>query len=336
MSQNILITGASGYLGGTLLSRWNEARLDGYDKLFALYGAVPLNFSLDDQDAITEAITKHRINIVCFMVDVVSSDAQLRFIKALATLKQETHQEVHLLHTSGAKLFSARAGAPTDREISDADPNLYDIQKQQTPENALTQKAVNTNNTIVEQDEASGVRTYIFVPCLVYGKGEGFGNQISIQTVAAVKAAKATGQVYKISKGRPVWPVCHVLDNNTLYVSLLRAILNNENPDHGRHGYYLAASGSIVVDDLYVAMAAALAKRGIVKTDTVEYADDAALEKIGRALGCDPAHVEVHLGGLCTLTAARGARLGWKPQFSKEHAFEAADEEVDWILRCLE
>ncbi|KAF5554253.1 elongation factor 2 [Fusarium mexicanum] len=33
---NILITGASGYLGGTLLARWQSAQISGYEKLYAL------------------------------------------------------------------------------------------------------------------------------------------------------------------------------------------------------------------------------------------------------------------------------------------------------------
>lgn len=36
------------------------------------------------------------------------------------------------------------------------------------------------------------------------GKGEGFGNPISIQTVAIVKAARALKRVYKVNEGRPV------------------------------------------------------------------------------------------------------------------------------------
>lgn len=36
------------------------------------------------------------------------------------------------------------------------------------------------------------------------GKGEGFGNIISIQTVAIVKAAKGAGRVYRTDEGRPV------------------------------------------------------------------------------------------------------------------------------------
>lgn len=65
-------------------------------------------------------------------------------------------------------------------------------------------KAISTNCNVVEQGEKHGVRTYIFAPCIVYGKGEGFGNKISIQTVAIVKAAHALKRVYKVDEGRPV------------------------------------------------------------------------------------------------------------------------------------
>ena len=57
--------------------------------------------------------------------------------------------------------------------------------------------AVNTNNTIIETSLEYGVKSYIFIPCVVYGKGEGFGNKTSIQTVAIVNAAKKTGRVYR-------------------------------------------------------------------------------------------------------------------------------------------
>jgi hypothetical protein len=83
---------------------------------------------------------------------------------------------------------------------------------------------VATNCIVIEESEKLGVRSYIFVPCIVCkfsiielgrtsttltdhpsdGKGEGFGNKISIQTVAVVRAAKAAGKVYKVDDGKPV------------------------------------------------------------------------------------------------------------------------------------
>ena len=54
------------------------------------------------------------------------------------------------------------------------------------------------NNKVIEAGEKHGVSTYIYIPCIVYGRGSGFGNRISIQTVAVVRAAKALRRVCKV------------------------------------------------------------------------------------------------------------------------------------------
>lgn len=131
----------------------------------------------------------------------------------------------------------------------------------------------------------------------MYGKGEGFGNRISIQTVAIVRAAQAMKRVYKVDEGQPTWPVCHVLDNTALYVGILRTILSGKDLDHGRAGYFLASPGSVAWDDLYTAIADALAKRNRIGDNTVVPANDSILEQIGEALGCPAQFVPVQIGG---------------------------------------
>ncbi|KAH8161917.1 hypothetical protein CIB48_g6327 [Xylaria polymorpha] len=301
MSHNILITGSSGYLGGSLLARWKGANLPGYNKLFALvrtpkqaeavkqYGAEPLIFDAYDEGEFGQR---------------------------------------------GAKIFSSHAGAPTDKPLLDSDPNLYEVQKGQKSPIPLMQEAIGVNNFVIEEAEKNGIRSYVFVPCIVYGDGEGFGNRISIQTVAIVRAAEAVKRVYSVDTGRPTWPVCHVRDNTNLYLELLRKILAGENPGYGKNGYYLASPGSVAWDDIYAAMASALAKRNVVADDTVVAANDQNLEAMGKGLGCPGALVPLMLGGKCTFTADRGPKeLGWKPLYKPEHILEYADAEVDFILR---
>lgn len=55
------------------------------------------------------------------------------------------------------------------------------------------------------------------------GKGEGFGNAISIQTVAIVLAAKATGRVYSVDSGQPVYDFLPLLNPTTVAFRLYRA-----------------------------------------------------------------------------------------------------------------
>lgn len=209
MSRNILITGVSGYLGGTLLARWKSANLPAYNLLHALvrtqeqaeavrqYGAQPIMFNVADEAATTAAIINNRITVIFFLIDAMASSSQMIMIKALAQVKKQTGQDVHFLHTSGAKLFSNHAGHPVDRPLFDDDPRLYEIQKTARPVFPPVQHGLDSNNRIIEISEALGVRSYIFVPCIVYGPGEGFGNPISIQTVAIVKAGKKLGRLYR-------------------------------------------------------------------------------------------------------------------------------------------
>jgi hypothetical protein len=50
-------------------------------------------------------------------------------------------------------------------------------------------------------------------------------------------------------------------------------------------------------NDIYRAMAKGLAKRQIVNTESVEVADDVALQQMGDALGCPKEMVPLFLGG---------------------------------------
>ncbi|KAI5925071.1 hypothetical protein F4810DRAFT_660843 [Camillea tinctor] len=349
MSHNILITGGSGYLGGDLLARWDKANFPPYGKLYALvrtdaqaeavkkYGAVPLSFNAKDEAAVRSAVVENNISVVYYLIDPLHFDAPSHFIKALAEVKKNTDREVHFLHTTGAKLFSSHAGAPNDKPLFDTDPDLYNIQKSQKTPHEMMRIGVETNCSIIEEAEKHGVRSYIFAPCIVYGKSEGFGNPLSKQTVAVVRAAVALKHVYRVDTGKPTWPVCHVADNTSLYVELLCKILADETPGYGKNGYYLAASGSVAWDDIYAAMATALAKRNIIPDDRVVTANNEVLEHLGQALGITKELVPVTVGGNCTFTAARGEKeLGWKPLYKPQHILEDADAEVQRILEKSE
>ncbi|KAK7397880.1 hypothetical protein QQX98_012748 [Neonectria punicea] len=345
--RNVLITGASGYLGGTVVAQLADAHLPPHGNIFALvrtdsqaeavkkYGLDAITFDPYDETSVEQHILGNQISVVYWLIDALGSAAQPHFIKALSKLKQKTGQTVHFLHTSGAKIFSDLAGAYTDKPLLDNDPNLYTAQKEQRAPHALLQKAVDTNNIVIGLAETLGVRSYIVVPCIVYGKGRGFGNPVSIQTVAIVKAAKEAKKVYKVDNDLPTWPVSHVEDTASLYIKILRKILAEEDIDYGSNGYYLAASGSVAWDDLYEAMAKSLAKRGIIEDPKVGLADDAALTKMATGLKSPKDLVRVQLGGKCTFTAKHGETLGWKPKYPADHILQVADEEVALILEHM-
>ncbi|KAG9912360.1 NAD(P)-binding protein, partial [Aureobasidium melanogenum] len=350
------------YLGGTLLHRLKLAELPTYNALYALvrtdsqaqavkqYGAEPLKFDSYNAEAVEEAVLKYEINIVFLLHDAIKSGARVNFIKALSSLKEKNGTEVHLLHvslekiassnndiddlkTSGAKSISSHVNAPVNEPFSDLGQTIYEIQKHTDPGSSILSQLVETNNTVTELSESLAIRSYVVMPCIVYGKGEGFGNQISIQTPAIVNAAKAAKKVYRVDSDRPVWPVCHVGDNANLYIQILRNILSGKEQGYGKEGYYLASPGSMAWDDIYANMAKRLYECGIVTDPQVQTADDAALEKMGAGLNCGKPLVALQLGGKCMLTAEHGKKIGWQPQYPAEHILDALEEEVDLILK---
>ncbi|KAH8431486.1 uncharacterized protein LDX57_009149 [Aspergillus melleus] len=142
MSHNILLTGASGYLGGTILARWKDAALPQHGTLYALvrnedqgtqvqkYGATPLIVNVSEHNVVTKAIIEHEISIVYFLIDAYTATHQLPMIKALGEVRRRTGKEVHFLHTTGAKQFSRHAGVDTGSDLSDMDPGLYELQRE--------------------------------------------------------------------------------------------------------------------------------------------------------------------------------------------------------------
>lgn len=111
-THNILITGASGYLGGSLLARLKDAGLPAFNNLFALvrtdaqaeavtqYGAQPLKLDVNDEAAVRAAVVDREITIVYYLIDPIYSTPQVHFIKALAEVKRLTGADVHFLHVS--------------------------------------------------------------------------------------------------------------------------------------------------------------------------------------------------------------------------------------------
>ncbi|KAI7230819.1 hypothetical protein KC330_g6739 [Hortaea werneckii] len=232
-------------------------------------------------------------------------------------------------------MFSEHSGLPVDGPLPDTNPKLYDLQKYQKAPAKEMQMALETNTSIIDAGVEKDVRTYILAPCIVYGKGEGFGNKISIQTVDIVVGAKNARLVYEFPEEGQIWPVCSLEDTIGFIFTMLQSMLTDRNPPHGKTGFYHASTGSVAWHDIYVAMARALKKRGVVATDEIAVFTQEALEKYAEAQGVETASVRVKIAGRCMFEAEQGKQIGWKPIHGPDHIFEMLEDEVEIILHEL-
>ncbi|GAM83852.1 hypothetical protein ANO11243_018420 [Dothideomycetidae sp. 11243] len=210
MAHRILLTGASGYLGGTILAQLKTAGLPQYDRMYALvrteeqskavreYGAEQIAIDITEGEAIRRAVVEAGISVIIFTIDSRTFDAQRHFIDALAKVKKARGIDVHFIHVRSL---------------------------------AIT------------------------------------------------------------------WPVSHIKDTTSLYLQILKAILQNKDIGSGPSGYYLAASGSVAWEDIYASFAEALANRGVVDSRKVPSASDADLKVMGKGLGVPKEFVALQLGG---------------------------------------
>lgn len=120
---NILLTGASGYLGGSILAQLHNSGADSIElpahgTIYALvrsdaqaqavqdYGAKPATFDPGNETAVESFIIHHKVSIVIWFIDVVNVDRQVLFIRALAKLRQQTGRDVHFLQVGNSTYSS--------------------------------------------------------------------------------------------------------------------------------------------------------------------------------------------------------------------------------------
>jgi nucleoside-diphosphate-sugar epimerase len=207
----VFVTGASGYIGGSvavrLIETGNEVRglVRGPEKGDAVrrFGIEPVLGSLDDRDLLADEA--RRADAV---VNAASSDhrgAVEALVEALAGSNRP------LLHTSGSSIVGDNAGGEPSDAVFDDDTPI-----QPTPDKAA-RVAI---DRFVTGSAARGVRSTVLCNTLIYGRGLG-PHQESIQIPSLVRQARRSGIPRHIGRGLNVWSTVHIADVADLYLLAL-------------------------------------------------------------------------------------------------------------------
>ncbi|KAE9398838.1 NAD-P-binding protein [Gymnopus androsaceus JB14] len=348
MSTAVLLTGASGYLGGSLLVHLlHKFDLESRNvKLFTLVrkpehvgkvqelggDVTPLVGDVQDAEGIKKLIVDNSISVVIETVDARQFAVAKPCVEALAIVKEKLDVPVHFIHTSGAKMFSSHVGVDQSAFLND-DDNVYDTIAKVDARHPVMKQFVGLNNQIIDFAESKDVRAYIVAPPMVYGPGRGFGNKISIQNVALVRVARALGQLYQVDKTDTIWALMHIDDQAALYATLLSGILRLEAP-YGKNGFYFSENGTFGWRALSLAVINALRKRnGLDGIQELPVASEQDMIAMGQVLQCNVGMIPVSIAGNCLIRGNNARKLGWVPQHGVDHLMSNVDDEVAFIVK---
>ncbi len=282
----IFITGAGGFIGGTVAMRLLElgheviglVRNPDAAQRLAQSGIRPVMGSLDDASLLID-----QARSADAVINTANSDHRASVEALLEGLKGSGKP---FLHTSGSSVVGDDArGARCSSQVFDEEtPLVVNPYKQ----------ARRDIDCLVLSGAKEGVRTSVICPTLIYGVGRGL-NPNSVQIPFLTANARERGAVEIVGQGLNVWSNVHIDDVASLYLLVL---------EKGRAGaLYFAESGEASYAELAQALASRLGIDRVVHLDP-----EVAAERWGIAR----AHFSF---GSNSRVRARRAReeLGWVP-----------------------
>jgi nucleoside-diphosphate-sugar epimerase len=282
----IFITGASGYIGGSLAAALLAAghRVSGLARSLATaaalerLGIAPLRGTLADADVLAKAARAAEVTI-----NAANADHRAA-AEAMLTALAGTGKT--FLHTSGSSIVGSRARG----ELIDA---VFD---EDTPFTPTPQRAARVAiDSMVRAAAGTGVHTIVIAPSLIYGRGRGL-NPHSIQVPWLIALAKKFGVAKHIGPGENRWSNVHIDDLVTLYTLAIEKA--------PAAAFYFAENGENSMREVCQAISRMLGLGGRTESMTVE---EAAAE-----WGEGPANDTMGSNSRVRAKRAR-AELGWRP-----------------------
>ncbi len=208
----VFITGAPGYIGGTvaakLLAAGHEvsglARDSEKAALLSARGIEPVVGTLDDlaildaaardADAVINAASTHHSFAIRTLVDALRGTGKT------------------FIHTSGSSILADNAAGMHAGNVFTEDMN-FTPQPEKATWHAIEQQ-------IILPAAQDGVRTVVLCPCMIYGTGAGVRTE-SIQVPLMIRVAREAGVSRYVGAGENIWSNVHIDDCVDAYLLAL-------------------------------------------------------------------------------------------------------------------
>ncbi|MFC4465493.1 NAD-dependent epimerase/dehydratase family protein [Streptomyces xiangluensis] len=299
----VFLTGATGYIGGTVAVRLREAghqvvglvRDSAKAGALAASGVEPVVGSLDDSELLTEQARR-----ADGVINAANSDHRAAVEALRAGLEGSGKPFVH---TSGSGVVGDDArGERNEQSYGD---DIHDPGSAWRPEHPIRVARAAIHRVVLDSAEA-GIRSSVLCPAMIYGHGLGPArNEVHIS--ALVEQARHSGVVRHAGAGRNIWSTVHVEDLADLYLLAL------ERSPAGT--FYFVENGEESLKGLAASIAEALGLDGPAPWD---------IEAAGAFWG-----PQFTTGALASNSRVRATRardvLGWKPRHGSVTEWIAAD-----------
>ncbi|KIM42989.1 hypothetical protein M413DRAFT_443806 [Hebeloma cylindrosporum] len=337
---NIFITGATGYIGGSVLARLlRHADRSNFhitalarsaekgDKLKSIGVDATVLGSYTDKDLGFLIEAASQADVVFAIVDADNYPAAKAILDGMKIKHEKSGQAPILIHTSGTALIADNALGLHSEHIIYSD---LDVEKL----NALPISALhrNVDIPIIEADSSGYVKAYLIAPGTIFGYPSGpavdlgIQNKHSIQMPLFIKPSIARKQGGYFGKGLNHWPLVDVEDTADLFIILFDAIRTKpKSTGHGSEGYYFAENGQYSALEVARAISEKLVDLGVGESrEPAAFTAEESEKFFGPIWPF-----------LATNSYARGDRsrsLGWKPMRGKEDFFANIKQEVEEFL----
>ncbi|CAA7267188.1 unnamed protein product [Cyclocybe aegerita] len=336
---NIFFTGATGYIGGSVLSHLLTHKdaaafhvtalvrsTEKAEKLKTL-GVDTIIGSYTDKDLTFLKEAASKADIVFTAVDADALPPAQAILDGLKLKYEASGTPSILIHTSGTSLLLNLNDA---QGLHSEHIHYSDLETEKLDALPLTSLHRNVDIPIMEADKAGYVKAYIIAPSVVFGnpKGplvdRGIQSVHSILTRFLVKAAIARKQGGYVGTGVNKWVAIDVEENADLYLILFDAV--RANADKVPRGYYFTENLEFSFIEEAAAISEALVELGVGNS---REPSPFTVEEGEKYFG--PFLLPV-IGANCYAKGDRGRALGWKPQLGKEAYLEYVKSQVKVYL----
>jgi len=350
----ILLTGATGFIGGTVLHRLltsalpnlaskhftltvlvrDAARAEAYTAAWGIRVHAVVYRGLDDLEKTTLTASQHDL-VINMTLGFHAASAQALLI-GLAQRKAETGRGVYMLHLSGASNLADQpvTGAYVEgREFDDVRDDVYEYERMRNGLRPYHQRT--TELGVIDRSLELGVRTVVVMPPLVFGKGKGLFNRASVQIPVYVEAALRRGQAVVVGEGSGELDHVHVEDLAELYAILVEEILEDGGMrlPRGKKGIVFASNGRHTWMEVAQRVAYAVSGEGRVVSVSLEQGAEAFKTYVDLVGGEDLTELELGLCSNSRSVASVARNLGWKPSRGEEDWIKGFHDDVEAVLQ---